>query len=162
MRVAQAGHGAGWTEHPADAIVVAGARVRADGTPSPALVRRTLLGAALYLDGRAPILLLTGRGPGPIPEADLMADIAMAHGVPADAIVRERHAMTTRENAAYSRKLTEAPRILVVTDDTHVRRCVRVFGRHFDDVRGVGARTSFRARSRGLVREALVEAWREG
>ncbi|MCB9667886.1 MAG: YdcF family protein [Alphaproteobacteria bacterium] len=147
-------------EGPFDVLVVPGARVRDDGSPSTALLRRMDLGIELFRQGLADRLLLTGRGPGPVPEADWMARIARDAGIAQDALDLERHAMTTAENALYASRVRPARRVLVVTDDTHVRRCVREFARHYPEVHGVGAPTSGRTNARNLLVEALKEAWR--
>lgn len=144
-----------------DAIVVPGARVREDGTPSNALIRRASLGVELFHAGVAPQLVFTGRGPGPTPEAEWMAEYASSKGVPMACIEQERHAMTTAENAVYTARLLQAQQIVVATDDTHVRRCVREFGRHYPVVLGVGGPTHGRVHLQNLLVEALKEAWRE-
>ena len=47
----------------ADAIVVLGARLRADGRPSAALEERVRAGVQLWQRGLAPMLCVTGGGP---------------------------------------------------------------------------------------------------
>lgn len=150
-----------WAEGSFEAIVVPGARVRADGTPSRALLRRVHLGIELHRAGLAPLLVLTGRGTGPVAEAQWMAEFARSAGLSADEMEIERHAMTTAENALYTARLVHADRILVATDDTHVRRCVREFSLHYPHVTGVGAPTAGRPALRQLLEEAVKEAWRE-
>src|SRR5438046_10572000 len=78
----------------ADAIVVLGCRVRADGTPSRQMRRRVALGVALYDNGAAPLLLLTGGGT-PLSEALVMAGLATASGVPSAALVCETASRNT-------------------------------------------------------------------
>ncbi len=91
-----------------------------------------------------------------------MAEEAVRAGVPAGALIVEQHAMTTAENARYcARLLPPDARILIATDDTHLRRALREFRRHFTQVEGVGAPTWGRAALRQIVVEALKEAWRE-
>ena len=114
-----------------DAIVVAGCRVRADGRPSAALLRRAVRGAELFLDGRAPVLVLTGGSEaGRRPEAEVAFEVCAALGVPESAMRMEDASRDTRENAAFSAALVQG-RVLVVTDAFHVWRCRRLFARHF-------------------------------
>lgn len=141
-----------------DAIIIPGARVFDDGRPSPALIRRVELGCRLWRQDRAPLLVLSGRGRGPRPEAEAMAEIAEALGVTRESLVLETRAMSTEQNARYAAELIAARRILVATDSTHVLRCERVFGRYFEVAHAVGAPLGSRSRRRQALREALREA----
>lgn len=118
---------------PADAIVILGARLRADGSPSGALDERVRAGAALFARGLAPIVCVTGGGPPGRVEADAMAARALALGVPGSALRVERHAMNTAENARLSAQLL-APegcrRVWVVSQPFHLRRALRLFGKY--------------------------------
>lgn len=75
----------------ADAIVVFGARVYADGTPSEALADRTRTGIELYKSGCADTLVFSG-GPG---EPQAMRRMALAAGVPDAAIVLDEAGLDT-------------------------------------------------------------------
>ena len=67
--------------------------------------------ADLYLRGLAPLLLFSGnvgaltRGQFDKPEAEKFAEIALAKGVPAEAILREPRSTNTGENIQFSRQL---------------------------------------------------------
>ncbi|MFT6818064.1 MAG: uncharacterized SAM-binding protein YcdF (DUF218 family) [Myxococcota bacterium] len=130
-----------------DLIVVPGAAVRFDGSPSPALARRVKAGAALWKAGHAPILVVSG-GVVTHPPAEGMVGTRLAAQlkVPVTALVAETVARTTAENALYSSHLNLGPRVLVVTDDFHVARCDVLFRRHFDEVCVVGCRSPHRFR----------------
>lgn len=139
-----------------DAIVIAGCRVMPDGRPSPALVRRTALAVALYLEGRAPVIVCTGgKGDPPPPrsEAAAAAAVARERGVPDAALVLEDESRTTWENAEFTAKRIEAQSVCVVSDSVHVFRCRRMFGHFFDEVDGVGVRLTGRSRLRQALRE---------
>ena len=76
------------------------------GCPAPGvLMRRIERGVRLYLEGAAPLLLLSGGGAGPVPEADIMQHIALARGVPERALLVERRARNTVENAREAARL---------------------------------------------------------
>ena len=118
----------------ADAIVVLGAGVIGDCVPNLNGMRRVLLGAKLFRDGRAPLLVVTGgsRGEHDCPVADAMAPLARDAGVPADKIILERQSRNTHENGERTAPLLRernASRILVVTDRLHMRRAAGVFRR---------------------------------
>ena len=119
----------------ADAIVVLGNRppTDAEGRITPELERRMRRGVELLERGLAPRLVLTGGESRGVVEADVMARYAEARGVPASAILRERRASDTAENAGFSvRALCEgrpscAPRVIVVSSPHHLRRAVALF-----------------------------------
>lgn len=147
----------------ADALLVAGCRVRADGSPSPALARRVALAAALFREGRAPRVVFTGgigRGAS-VSEARAAATFAASLGVPWSAVVLEERSRDTRENAAEAARVWEAlvgapaaeARVLVVTDRSHVFRASRMFGAHFEVVGAAGATPPPRSRIRMALRE---------
>jgi uncharacterized SAM-binding protein YcdF (DUF218 family) len=117
--------------HPADAIVILGAPLR-DGALSEVVEERVAAGFALWRDGLAPIVCVTGRG-----EADAMAARLCELGVPAQELRIEREARTTLQNAMYTAKLLgEARTILLVTQPFHLRRARRLFrAAGFENVR---------------------------
>jgi len=95
-------HSLGLTDYRrrADAIVVLGARVYADGRPSEALAERVLTGAALYREGLAPRLVVSGgTGESGHSEARVMREIAMRAGVPAEAIIEDPIGVSTEATA---------------------------------------------------------------
>lgn len=123
-----------------EAIVVAGCKVRPDGTASPALARRARLAAALWKRGIGRTILLTGAG-SPRSEAAAAADVVIAAGVPESAVVLEEVSTSTAENAREAaRCLPGVRRVVVVSDDYHGTRCRRDFGAFFPRVHFVGAR----------------------
>ena len=85
----------------ADAIVVLGAKVSADGAPGPDLYVRTRHAVDLYRQGLAPYLICTGGHPGDRFSAAAVArDLAASMGVDPARILLAEGAMTTREDAA--------------------------------------------------------------
>ncbi len=118
---------------PADAIVVLGAGVIGDCVANSNGLRRAILGAKLFRDGRAPLLVITGGAPrGNCPVADAMAQVARDFGVPSDRLILERQSRNTHENGEMTAPLLRqrnAGRILLVTDRLHMRRAVGVFRR---------------------------------
>ncbi len=115
----------------ADVIVALGAMLRPDGTPTPAMERRTRRAVDLLLEGRADNLIVSGGAVGhPRPEAEAMRDIALALGAPDDKIVLEPQARNTFENAVYSKLIMERQgwkRALVATDAYHIPRAMFIF-----------------------------------
>lgn len=116
-----------------DVALVLGARLNADGTPSPALSRRVQHGAALLKAGVVGQVLMSG---GPTSaggtEARVMRHMAMAAGVDDARICMERRARNTIQNALFCRAVLRRRgwrRVLVVTDSFHVPRTRYIFAR---------------------------------
>lgn len=115
---------------PADAAIVLGAAVL-DTRPFPVFEERVRHAVALYRAGIVGRLVMTGgRDPGDrLSEAEAARDWAIAHGVPADAILIETRSQTTRANLENSRELLRANglnRVLLVSDPLHMRRAVAI------------------------------------
>lgn len=112
--------------------LVLGARVLPDGTPAPALQRRVALGVALWQAGHVRAIVLSGgTRTHEVPEAEVMAEACRAAGVPREALLLERAAMTTEQNFLFSAPLIKAlgvREVVVVTDRFHAARA-RLLGR---------------------------------
>ncbi|WP_017297606.1 YdcF family protein [Nodosilinea nodulosa] len=124
----------------AEAIVVLGGAIRPQLPPRPWIEvaeegDRVIHGARLYLAGKAPLLVLSGGritwGQGKSrSEAEDMAELARALGVPASAILLEPDALNTIENATKTKALLAdrgIERILLVTSAMHMPRALAIF-----------------------------------
>jgi uncharacterized SAM-binding protein YcdF (DUF218 family) len=115
------------------AVVVLGALVEHDGTPSATVQRRVERAVALFHGGSGDFLVPTGgvRGGRPA-EAEVMAVLAAGMGVPGHKILIESRARNTRENARYSLDLLgslNVGRVIVVSDAWHLPRALMLFRR---------------------------------
>jgi uncharacterized SAM-binding protein YcdF (DUF218 family) len=115
----------------ADAIVVLGA-AQYNGTPSPLFRARLDHAIALYHEGIAPILVVTGGKGRPgdtTTEAEAARAYAIAHDVPPDAILVEDRGRNTLESLRtvgsmlHERDLTAA---VFVSDRSHMLRVLRM------------------------------------
>ncbi len=99
---------------PAQAIVVFGAAVQSDGTPSLALLDRVKEGVRLYQQGWAPILVMSGGGREP----EAMKQTAVRMGVPETAIILDPDGLNTEKT------LRNVPyrKILAVSHYYHLAR----------------------------------------
>ena len=152
---------------PSDAIVVLGATVSQSGILSAESTRRTKHAIELYQKGLAPrLILLGGTREGGVNEAEIRAKAARLHSIPAEAIITESRARTTREEAARVRDLARSRGIrtvLLVTNSGHMARARPVFERAGFEVRAVPSDTYFApgapqarlALMRGLLQELL-------
>lgn len=152
----------------AAAIVVLGGGIKPAIYPRPWVDvseagDRVLYGAQLYNQGKAPVVILSGgridwKGGGP-PEAEDMAEIVAAMGVPPSAILLEPYSLNTYQNAVEVRKLLEArnieKRVLLVTSATHMPRSLRIFQRQGIDA--IPAPTDFLVSQQEL--DELSESW---
>jgi uncharacterized SAM-binding protein YcdF (DUF218 family) len=123
------------------AIVVLGSGVytyRADGrnisTPSPQSAFNIIEGSRLFRAlGNPPVILTGGIADASLQrerEADVLAPILQAQGVPLDRIILERRANTTHTQAievAIIAKARGFKKLVVVTSPAHLRRAVPAF-----------------------------------
>ena len=112
------------------AIIVLGA-AQYDGRPSPVLARRLDHAAELYLEGLAPMIVVTGgRQPGDrFTEAAASAAYLEAHGVPGQAIEREVQGESSWESLAAASRFLRADgvtRVLLVSDPYHALRIASI------------------------------------
>lgn len=118
---------------PYDAAIVLGAKIAADGSPSPAMARRVAHGAALVRSGHARTLLMSGGATThAVAEAHVMRGLALAHGVPEAALHIEDRSRNTIENALLSAPIAAAfgwRRLVVVSDAYHLPRALYIFRR---------------------------------
>jgi uncharacterized SAM-binding protein YcdF (DUF218 family) len=136
----------------ADAIVVLGCR------GSAALKRRLGIGIRLFEAGAAPLLVLSGGGREPLPEAEIMRRAAIAHGVCETAMLVDPVSRDTFENARETARLLSARglgSVLLVSDRVHLPRAALLF--RLAGLR-VAGRAAVPARS---LRRAAGAAFRE-
>src|SRR6266481_4668506 len=117
-----------------DTIIVLGTPARLDGTPSPEQRERTLQGVREFKAGIAPHLIFTG-GPAhnQFVEAHTLAMLALAQGVPPDAILEEGQAQNTIQNIFYSQRIMAAhgwTTAEVVSSPSHLPRTALIL-KHF-------------------------------
>jgi len=120
--------------HHFDAIIVLGTPALPDGTPSPEQRERTLEGIREFKAGTATHLIFTG-GPAhnQFVEAHTMATLALAQGVPTDAILEESQAQNTLQNIFYSQRIMAAhgwTSAEVVSSPSHLPRTALIL-KHF-------------------------------
>ena len=107
-----------------------GCRLGAEGRPSERLRRRVTLAVELYRAGAAPVMVLSGGGAGPVAEAEIMRDLALAVGVPETALLCEPDSRNTVENALNTARLLREhglARVILVSDRTHLPRAALLF-----------------------------------
>ncbi len=109
----------------ADCILVLGAGVRPDGTPSPMLKDRLDTGVALYKGGAAPKLLLTGdNGQEEYNEIGPMFTYAADAGVPKEDIFLDHAGFSTYDSVYRAAAVFKVKRAIVVTQTYHLYRAL--------------------------------------
>jgi len=104
----------------ADVAIVPGCPSADDGTLSHCQQRRVAWAGRLWAEGRVANVITSGAAVyNPYVEADVMADALVALGVPEERVWRERDALHTDENMAWSLAIAEREgfdEIVVATD----------------------------------------------
>lgn len=109
----------------ADAIVVLGASVFADGTPSGILQDRLDGAIALYFAGAAPKIIMSGdNGTASYNEVKVMKDYAVEQGVPREDVFSDHAGFSTYESMYRARHVFGVDRIIVVTQTYHLYRAL--------------------------------------
>lgn len=111
-----------------DAIIVLGAQVKEDGTPSVALERRLTAALESYREKRQLIIVCGAQGANePRAEGDVMREWLLERGAAEEDVVAETASFNTRENLMYAKAIMESRGLgeaLVVTSDYHVARAL--------------------------------------
>jgi vancomycin permeability regulator SanA len=115
--------GPGATPSHAHAALVLGAKVGDDGEPSRFLRERVEVGSRLYLDGVVDVVVMSGAThAGGYDEPATMRDLALALGVPADAIILDRGGIDTFASCTNAAGPLALGSVIVVTQEFHVAR----------------------------------------
>ena len=116
----------------ADAIIVLGASVYPDGTPSGILQDRLDDGIALYFAGAAPKIIMSGdNGTESYNECWAMKQYAISQGVPSEDVFCDHAGFSTYETMYRARHVFGADRVVIATQTYHLCRAVY-------DAQGVG------------------------
>jgi len=108
-----------------DCILVLGCGVREDGEPSLMLRDRLATGLALYEDGAAPKLLMSGdHSRTNYDEVNAMKDVAVGAGVPSEDVFMDHAGFSTYESMYRARDVFCAKRVIIVSQAYHLSRAV--------------------------------------
>lgn len=119
---------AGEVENPEDfdCIVVLGAGVRGDGTPSPMLRDRLLTAIDLYEKGVPKIIMSGDHGSKEYDEVNTMKDFAIEMGVPSEDIFMDHAGFSTYESMYRAKDIFEVKKVIIVTQQYHLYRAVYI------------------------------------
>jgi uncharacterized SAM-binding protein YcdF (DUF218 family) len=118
----------------AEAIIVLASGMAGEMTLDDESLRRTAEGVRLYQQGLAPLIVFSGGVTvnDTLSESEIRAKFARDVGIPAEAILLEKTANTTREESVRVAELLSlrgARRVLLVTESLHMNRGKRLFER---------------------------------
>lgn len=110
-----------------DAIVVLGAGLQSDGSPSQMLEDRLRAAVALYGEGISESIILSGdRSGDSYDEVGAMERYCLNAGVPQEAIVRDDRGFSTYETMYNTAELIGAGDIIVITQEYHLYRAIYI------------------------------------
>lgn len=123
-----------------DCIMVLGAAVNPDGTPSPILEDRLKTGVSLYHRGVAPKLLLTGDdGQVEYNEVQAMKNYAVSAGVPEEDVFLDHAGFSTYDSVYRASYVFNIESAVVVTQEYHLYRTLYSCKKMGIEALGVGA-----------------------
>lgn len=139
----------------ADAIVVLGASVFADGTPSDILADRLEVAVDLYEAGAAPAIIVSGDNrDAHYNESDAMKDYCVALGVPAEDVYVDHAGYDTYSSMYRAHFVYGADSVIVVTQAYHLYRALAT-------AQGLGMQAQGTAADKGAYDDQLSYSIRE-
>ena len=110
-----------------DCIIVLGCQVKDDGRLSHMLEDRVKRSVALYHDGAAPKLLMSGdHGQEDYDEVDAMKRYAVEYGVPVADVFMDHAGFSTYETMYRAKAVFGAKKVLVITQQYHLYRALYI------------------------------------
>jgi len=109
----------------ADAVIVLGAQVKADGQMSKMLKERVDKGIEIYEAGLADKIIMSGdHGRDNYDEVNTMKDYAMGKGVPSTDIFMDHAGFSTYETMYRAKEIFQVDSAVIVTQQYHLYRAV--------------------------------------
>ena len=106
-------------------ILVLGCLVRDDGEPGGMLEDRLEVGIALYRDGVAPKLLMSGdHGSESYDEVNAMKQYALEKGVDSSDVFMDHAGFSTYDSLYRARDIFQAKKVIIVTQGYHLYRAL--------------------------------------
>lgn len=129
-------------EFKADCILVLGAGIADDGSPSRMLEDRLKKGIELYKSGASDKLLMSGdHGATQYDEVNVMKDYAIQAGVPSEDIFMDHAGFSTYESVYRAKEIFKAEKIIFVSQGYHLPRALYTAASFGIDARGVSSDT---------------------
>lgn len=124
----------------ADCILVLGAGLKPDGSPSDMLRDRLSFACDLWQEGVSDTVLISGdRASESYDEVTAMKNYLLAHGVPEEAILEDPMGFSTSESLIRAKEVYGYENIIVVTQRYHLYRALYVAEKIGLDAKGVNS-----------------------
>ena len=124
----------------ADCILVLGAGVRADGSPSPMLKDRLLQGIDLYKSGVSGKLLMSGDNTKKgYDEVNTMKQYALDKGIASEDVFMDHAGISTYDSIYRAKEIFQADKIIIFTQKYHLYRALYIADSLGLDAYGVSA-----------------------
>lgn len=108
-----------------DCILVLGAGVRRDGSPSPMLEDRILTGMDLYNKGVSDRLIMSGdHSTKEYDEVNTMKRYAVDNGIPSEQVFMDHAGISTYDSIYRAKEIFQADKIIIVTQEYHLYRAL--------------------------------------
>ena len=142
----------------ADCILVLGAGLRKDNSPSPILRERIDRGVKLYYLGAAPKLLMSGdHGRVGYNEVGVMKSLAIQADIPSHDVFMDHAGFSTYESLYRARDVFCAKRVIIVSQKYHLYRALYIADQLGLEAYGVGADVQrFYGQTTREMRESLA------
>jgi uncharacterized SAM-binding protein YcdF (DUF218 family) len=149
------------TPQPADAVVVFAGGVGEFGRAGGGVQERIAKAVDLYRAGVAPRVIISSGYVFTLREAEVMKAIAIANGVPADAILLEESAADTYQNVMFTHRILRDHnwrKIALVSSPYHMRRALMTWRKVAPEVEVIATppeASQFYAHTRGASTEQI-------
>ena len=142
-----------------DVIIVLGAGVRVDGTPSDILVDRLETSVDLYSRGMDKILLLSGdHEEDSYNEVRVMKDYVMKYNLDEKRVFMDHAGFSTYDTMYRAKKIFKANKAVIVTNEYHLPRAIYIARRLGIDAYGVASdRREYELMDKYKKRELLAQ-----
>jgi len=111
----------------AECILVLGAGVRSDGSPSPMLEDRISTGVDLYNKGVSDRLLMSGdHSTKEYDEVNTMKKYATEMGIPSERVFMDHAGISTYDSIYRAKEIFQADKIIIVTQKYHLYRALSI------------------------------------
>jgi len=125
-----------------DCIVILGAKVRSDDTPSRMLKDRVMQGVNLYKKHVSEKIIMTGdHGRGNYDEVNVMKKLAIDNDVPSENIFMDHAGFSTYDSMYRAKEIFDAKKIIVISQEYHLYRALHIANKLGLEAYGVGADT---------------------
>lgn len=140
-----------------DCILVLGAGVRDDGTPSDMLYDRVSVSTEVYTALGDTPLLMSGDHTGDYNEVGVMKSLAVEMGIPSEDIFLDHEGYSTYESLYRAKAVFGAKKIIIITQEYHLHRALYIARELGMEAMGVSADLRpYRLQGRYNAREHLA------